>query len=159
MGHKQQNIDEIIAPVQREVAKENGYTLIDIYEYSKNKSLLFRDGVHPHKNGFTMFTEIIDKIMKDGELTSDYLAEIDAKYNDKVTNFTAAITTENGKLVLGVSGDTTLAATAQIKIAVGDDNGYKYFPAAIADGKFAASVDFDRVRLRQPLVQRSGVRI
>ena len=140
-GINNKNIDEIIAPVQREVAKENGYTLIDIYEYSKNKSLLFRDGVHPHKNGFTMFTEIINKIMKDGELTSDYLAEIDAKYNDKVTNFTAAITTENGKLVLGVSGDTTLAATAQIKIAVGDDNGYKYFPAAIADGKFAASID------------------
>lgn len=142
-GINNKNIDEIIAPVQREVAKENGYTLIDIYEYSKNKSLLFRDGVHPHKNGFTMFAEIIEKILTegDGAITEEYLASIDAKYNDKLTNFHAKIAIDGDKINLVVSGDTTLAATAQIKIAVGDDNGYKYFPAAIADGKFAASID------------------
>lgn len=80
-----ENITDIIAPVQKEVAEEEGFDLIDLNAYTKNKSLLFPDGIHPSTKGYGMFAEIFNKVLTDGAagLTPDFKAYIDNKYNDK----------------------------------------------------------------------------
>ena len=120
-GISNENIRDAIAPVQREVAQEFGYHLVDLYKISQNKSLIFDDGIHPHSLGYGMFAEIIEKMLTegDGAITEEYLASIDAKYNDKLTNFHAEIAIDGDKINLVVSGDTTLE-NAGIKIKIGD---------------------------------------
>jgi len=144
-GISEENINQIIAPVQREIATERGFTLIDLYEYSKNKSLLFGDGVHPNTHGYTMFVDIIEEVLTgDGTLSKEFLDEIDAKYNDngKIENVSAVIAEESGKLYLTVSGDTSLTASGDLKVYVGDGKSIEnYYPADIAEGKFTAKID------------------
>ncbi len=137
------NIRNIIAPVQREIAKERGLTLIDLYEYSQNKSLLFGDGVHPNTTGYAMFVEIIEKVLADENgLTPEFIAAIDEKYNDKVSNFAATLIEDGGKIMLKVTGDTTYTEAGKIRLYVGTgDDTAQYRNATVADGKFEASVD------------------
>lgn len=149
-GISEENINQIIAPVQREIATERGFTLIDLYEYSKNKSLLFGDGVHPNTHGYTMFVDIIEEVLKgDGTLSKEFLDEIDAKYNDngKIENVSAAIAEESGKLYLTVCGDTSLTANGDLKVYVGDGKNIEnYYPAAIAEGKFSVKIDLSTLK-------------
>lgn len=149
-GISEENINQIIAPVQREIASERNFTLIDLYEYSKNKSLLFGDGVHPNTHGYTMFVDIIEEVLKgDGTLSKQFLDEIDAKYNDngKIENVYATIAEESGKLYLTVGGDTTLSANGDLKVYVGDGKEIEnYYPADIVDGKFSAKIDLTTLK-------------
>ena len=80
------NIANIITPVQREIAEERAFPLIDMYEITKNKSALFPDGIHPNTHGYTMFAEVLSKVITDGvdALTADFLEDINARYNDKI---------------------------------------------------------------------------
>ena len=79
------NIANIIVPVQRQIAEERGLPLIDLYEITQNKSSLFPDGIHPNAHGYTMFAEVLSKVITEGvdALTEDFLKDIDARYNDK----------------------------------------------------------------------------
>ncbi|MDE6676181.1 MAG: hypothetical protein K2K12_00520, partial [Clostridia bacterium] len=80
------NIENIIIPVQLEVAEEYGCAVIDIHEYTKGKSKIYADTIHPSTRGYTMFAEILAQVILEGEesLTADFLADIDARYNDPV---------------------------------------------------------------------------
>ncbi|MCM1289237.1 MAG: GDSL-type esterase/lipase family protein [Corallococcus sp.] len=149
-GISEENINTIIAPVQREIASERDFTLIDLYEYSKNKSLLFGDGVHPNTHGYTMFVDIIEEVLKgDGTLSKQFLDAIDAKYNDngKIDNIVANIANESGKLYLTVSGDTTMPVGDGLKVYVGDGKDVEnFYPVSIAAGKFSVKVDLATLR-------------
>ncbi len=138
------NIKNIIAPVQRDIAEEFGYTLIDLYEYSQNKSFLFNDGVHPGTRGYEMFVKIIMKALLEGEdaLTEEFIASINAEYNDKISGISASIVTSDDAINLVVSGDTELSAGDYLKIYVGTgDENANYYDATIADGKFSATIN------------------
>ena len=78
------NIANIIVPVQKEVAEERALPLIDLYVITQNKKALFPDGIHPSSKGYTMIAEVLSAVIKDGvdALTEDFLADIDARYND-----------------------------------------------------------------------------
>lgn len=142
------NIRDIIAPVQREIAQERGFTLIDLYEYCQNKSLLFGDGVHPNSTGYAMIVEIIEKVLKEGTqgLTAEFLADIDARYNDKVSDFTATVEENEDAVTLTVSGNTSLTEGIRVYVGTGDDNA-QYFDATISDGKFSAAIDLAQLTL------------
>lgn len=79
------NIESIIVPVQKQVAEERGYPIIDIHEITKNKSALFPDGIHPNSKGYTMLAEVFTKVIKDGvsSLTSEFLDDVNTRYNDE----------------------------------------------------------------------------
>lgn len=79
-----ENIAKIIVPVQKAVAEERGLPLIDMYAITQNKRALFPDGIHPNAHGYTMFAEVMTKVIQEGVegLTEEFLADIDARYND-----------------------------------------------------------------------------
>lgn len=79
-----ENVANIIVPVQKEIAAERHFPLIDFYTITQNKSSLFPDGVHPSSKGYTMFAEVLQKVILEGtdSLTEDFLSDIDARYND-----------------------------------------------------------------------------
>lgn len=117
------NIRDIIAPVQREVAEEREYTLIDLYEYVQNKSLLFGDGVHPNTIGYAMFVEIIKKAFEEGEdgLTQEFLAYIDEKYNDpayELTGVRGAVAVVGDAINLTVTGNLVMEDTSKLRLVV-----------------------------------------
>lgn len=140
-GINNANIAQYIAPVQREVAQERGYELVDLYEYSQNKSLLFDDGIHPHSRGYRMFAEIVKAAFEDN-LDQSFVQSINEKYNDKIGDYKVALATEGESLKLTVSGTTTLDENAYISVQlrIDDDNVHDY-QATIADGKFSADID------------------
>lgn len=80
------NIANIIAPVQRAIAEENGYTLVDLYEYTQGKSHLFPDGVHPNAKGYEMIVKILKKALLEGEdaLTEEFINAINEEYKPLV---------------------------------------------------------------------------
>ena len=136
------NIRDYIAPAQREVAESyENCTLIDLYEYSQNKSLLFDDGIHPHSRGYRMFAEIVKAAFEDN-LDQSFVQSINEKYNDKIGDYKVALATEGESLKLTVSGTTTLDENAYISVQlrIDDDNVHDY-QATIADGKFSADID------------------
>ena len=143
-----ENIRDIIAPVQRALAEEYGATLIDLYKYSQNKSLLFGDGVHPNTTGYAMFVEIIQKALEEGEagLTDEFIADIDARYNDKVSGYTATLAGSADALTLTVSGTTSLTEGVRVYVGSGEGNEH-YFDAAISDGTFRAEIDLTQLPL------------
>ena len=116
-GISNENIANIIAPVQRDVAEEYGFELIDLYEFSQNKSYLFPDGVHPNTKGYEMFVKIISKAVLEGAdaLTDEFIASIDAEYGPKVPD---ASVTVNSVVIK----DMTLTITGKT-----NDNGLKLY--------------------------------
>ena len=116
-GISNENIANIIAPVQRDVAEEYDFELIDLYEYSQNKSYLFPDGVHPNTKGYEMFVKIISKAVLEGAdaLTDEFIASIDAEYGPKVPD---ASVTVNSVVIK----DMTLTITGKT-----NDNGLKLY--------------------------------
>lgn len=102
------NIQKIIAPVQREIAKERGLELVDLYKITEDKSMLFTDGVHPDTRGYGMFAKIFKEVVINGDeaLTEEFLAEIDEEYNDPcaLSAVHAEIAVENDQINLTVTG-------------------------------------------------------
>lgn len=80
------NIASVIVPVQRQIAEERNLPLIDMYEITQSKSALFPDGIHPNVRGYTMFAEVLAKVITDdvSALTADFLNDINARYNDPI---------------------------------------------------------------------------
>lgn len=48
----------------KELCRDNGFTLIDMYENFDNKPELFQDGVHPNVAGARKFAEIVYNSIK-----------------------------------------------------------------------------------------------
>ncbi len=120
------NIQNIIAPAIRQVAEEKELELVDLCEITKNKSLLFGDGVHPGTEGYAMFAEIFEKVVKGEELTKEFLDGINEKYNDptyEIKDIHGNITVENGEINLTVTGN--------IKI---DEKYHKFFKLDLNTG-------------------------
>ena len=142
------NIANIIAPVQRTIAEENDYTLIDLYEYTQGKAHLFPDGIHPNAEGYEMIVKIIKKALLEGDdaLTDEFIESIRSEYVEKIENVSASIKTEGDKILLTVTGDTTLASGSYLKLAVTPGaTGGASVDATIADGKFTATIDLASV--------------
>ncbi len=141
------NIANIIAPVQRDIAKENGYTLIDLYEYSQGKAHLFPDGVHPNTRGYEMFVKIIKKVILEGEesLTDAFIAEINEEYMPKVPNafveVDSVVINDMTLTITGTSNDEGLHLF--VGQQPGDDSVYNsYTPITFADdGSFEINFD------------------
>ncbi len=143
------NIRDIIAPVQREIAEEGGYTLIDLYEYSQGKSLLFGDGVHPNSTGYAMFVEIISKALEEGAdgLTPEFRAYIDGKYNDpefKLTDVRGALEAVGDAINLTVTGNIEMDDVSDMRLVVETGTAGEEREVAItpdANGAFTATMD------------------
>ncbi len=148
------NIANIIAPVQREIAEERGMELVDLYEITQNKSLLFGDGVHPGTRGYAMFAEVLSKTVVEGvdALTPEFLADIDERYNDieyEINDIAATIAEENGQILLKVSGNIVIEDKDNIRLVVetgkdGDDVG-EVDVTLDTNGDFAVSLRIDNL--------------
>ena len=130
-GISNTNIANIIAPVQRAVAEEYDFTLVDLYEYTQNKSHLFPDGVHPNAKGYEMIVKILKKALLEGEdaLTDEFIAGIEQEYQPLVPN--AYVTIDSlviNDMKLTITGKTN---DSGLKFYVGENEGnsalYNYF--------------------------------
>ena len=146
------NIANIIAPVQRAIAAEYGFELIDLYEYTQNKSHLFPDGVHPNTEGYEMIVKIIKKALLEGAgaLTEEFISEIDKQYQPKISDVHASVEIVGDKINLTVTGSTTIEAGGYLKLGVtpGENGGVKV-DATIEDGRFTATVDLATLRANE----------
>lgn len=148
-GISNDNIRDIIAPVQREIAQEKGYPLIDLYEYTQGKSLLFGDGVHPNSTGYAMFVEIIDKVLEEGAegLTPEFRAYIDEKYNDpeyELTNVHGGLAVSGDAINLTVTGNIVMDDVSNMRLAVETGTDGEEREVAIvpdANGDFTATMN------------------
>lgn len=145
----QKNIEEIIVPVQTDVAAERGYTLVDLQSYTKNKSLLFGDGIHPTSYGYSMFAKIFARVLTYGEegLDDAFLDGLDEEYNDVISDVTARLEVNGDKIQVVVTGNTTLTSSGRIRLQM--ESGAASDPApveaVVLSGKFTA--DFDLTKL------------
>ena len=146
-GINNDNIANIIAPVQRDVAEEYGFELIDLYEFSQNKSYLFPDGVHPNTKGYEMFVKIISKAVLEGAdaLTEEFIASIEAEYGPKVPN--AYVTVESvviKDMTLTITGKTN---DGDLKLYVGqqpgNDSYNNYYTNILRSEDDSFTVSFD----------------
>lgn len=147
------NIANIIAPVQRTIAEERDMELVDLYEITQNKSLLFGDGVHPGTRGYAMFAEIFSKVIVEGAenaLTEEFLADIDERYNDidyEISDIAATIAEENGQIRLSLSGNIVIEDKDNIRLVVetgNDGDDIREVPVTLDDnGDFSVSMRID----------------
>ena len=147
-GISNENIANIIAPVQRDVAEEYGFELIELYEYSQNKSYLFPDGVHPNTKGYEMFVKILSKAVLEGAdaLTEEFIASVEAEYGPKVPD--AYVTVDSvviKDMILTITGKTN---DDGLQLYVGQDpsnNGVynSYTAITIDESGEGFTVDFD----------------
>lgn len=147
------NIANIIAPVQRAIAEERDMELVDLYEITQNKSLLFGDGVHPGTRGYAMFAEIFSKVLIEGAdaaLTDEFLSDINERYNDieyEINDIAATISEENGQIKLSLSGNIVIEDASNIRLVVetgnaGDD--VRSVPVTLdSNGDFSVSMRID----------------
>lgn len=146
------NIANIIAPVQRAIAEEYGFELIDLYEYTQNKAHLFPDGVHPSTEGYEMIVKIIKKALLEGDeaLTEEFINAINAEYQPKISDVKASIEIVGDKINLTVTGSTTISQGEYLKLGVtpGDNGGTKV-DAVIENGRFTATVDLATLRANE----------
>ena len=146
-GISNENIANIIAPVQRDVAEEYGFELIDLYELSQNKSYLFPDGVHPNTRGYEMFVKIISKVINEGAaaLTDEFIAEIEAEYGPKVPD--AYVTVDSvviKDMTLTITGKTNDSGLLlYVGKQPGDDSVYNSYNAITLAEDESFSVVFD----------------
>lgn len=146
-GISNDNIANIIAPVQREVAEEYGFELIDLYEYSQNKSYLFPDGVHPNTRGYEMFVKIISKAVLEGAdaLTDEFIASVEAEYGPKVPNAYVEVESVVIKdMTLTVTGKTN---DPDLQLCVGqkpgESNYNNYYTTIVRSDDDSFTVSFD----------------
>ena len=152
-GISNDNIANIIAPVQRDVAEEYGFDLIDLYEYSQNKSHLFPDGVHPSTKGYEMFVEIISKAILEGDeaLTEEFISGINEKYGPKVPD--ASVTVESvviKDMTLTIKGQTNdNGLQLYVGQQPGDASVYNSYTAisVAEDGSFEVAFDLTTMPL------------
>ena len=146
-GINNENIANIIAPVQRDLAEARGFELIDLYEYSQGKSHLFPDGVHPNTKGYEMFVKIIKKALLEGDeaLTEEFIASINEEYGAKVPD--AYVTVDSvviDNMTLTITGKTN---DEGLKLYVGqeptDNTVYNSYTDLVFGEKEAFSVSFD----------------
>lgn len=144
------NIRDIVAPVQREIAAERDMELVDLYEITQNKSLLFGDGVHPGTRGYAMFVEVLSKVIAEGDeaLTKEFLDAIDAEYNDPVyniENIKAALSVNEGQLILTVTGKIEFEDTSYIRLVAEISDEHERYQAITLnpDGTFSVSMRID----------------
>ncbi len=146
-GINNDNIANIIAPVQRDLAEARGFELIDLYEYSQGKSHLFPDGVHPNTKGYEMFVKIIKKALLEGDeaLTEEFIASINEEYGAKVPD--AYVTVDSvviDNMTLTITGKTN---DTGLKLYVGqeptDDTVYNSYTDLVFGEEEAFSVSFD----------------
>ncbi len=148
-GISNDNIRDIIAPVQREIAAENDYPLIDLYNIVQNKSLLFGDGVHPNTAGYAMFVEIITKVLEEGEagLTQEFLNYIDEKYNDPVYSLSdvrGKVEVAGDAINLTVTGKLVMDDVSRLRLVVetGTEGEQKEVPMTPdASGNFSGTIN------------------
>ena len=144
------NIANIIAPVQRDIAAAGGHTLIDLYEYSQNKAHLFPDGVHPNTKGYQMFVKIIEKVILEGEsaLTDEFIAAINEEYAAKVPNAYADVQSVVVKdMTLTVTGKTN---DAGLLLYIGQGDGKINYTKEITLGEndeFSVSFDLTTIAI------------
>ncbi len=146
-GINNDNIANIIAPVQRDLAEARGFELIDLYEYSQGKSHLFPDGVHPNTKGYEMFVKIIKKALLEGDeaLTEEFIASINEEYGAKVPNAYATVdSVVIDNMTLTITGKTN---DEGLKLYVGqeptDDTVYNSYTDLVFGEEEAFSVSFD----------------
>ena len=60
----QPEVVEVIAEIVRGVANSHGYTLIDINNFTEDKSVWFEDGVHPNNEGAKEIAKYISTFIK-----------------------------------------------------------------------------------------------
>ena len=142
-GINNDNIANIIAPVQRDIAAARSLDLIDLYQYSQNKTHLFPDGVHPNTRGYEMFVKIIKKALLEGDeaLTEEFIASIDEEYGAKVPD--AYVTLESvviDNMTLTVTGKTN---DAGLRLYVGDGKQNDLYANVTLGDEESFSVSFD----------------
>ena len=146
-GINNDNIANIIAPVQRDIAKADEHILIDLYEYSQNKSHLFPDGVHPNTRGYEMFVKIIKKALLEGEdaLNEEFINGINEEYGPKVPN--AYVTVDSvviKDMTLTITGKTNDGGLLlYVGQQPGDDTVYNSYTAITHNEDESFSVSFD----------------
>lgn len=121
------NIRDIIAPVQREIAEERDMDLVDLYKITQNKSLLFGDGVHPGTRGYAMFAEVLKKAVLEGAdaLTTEFLANIDDRYNDpeyEIKDIHAEIAVDDDQVKLTLTGNIVIEDESGLKLSLDTGN-------------------------------------
>lgn len=144
------NIRDIVAPVQREIAAERDMELVDLYEITQNKSLLFDDGVHPGTRGYAMFVEVLSKVIKENAfaLTTEFLDAINEKYDDpeyKIENIQASLTADSDQITLTVTGTIEFEDTSYIRLVaeVSDEHERHQAITLNPDGTFSVSMRID----------------
>ena len=146
-GISNDNIANIIAPVQRDVAEEYGFELIDLYEYSQNKSYLFPDGVHPSTKGYEMFVKIISKAVLEGAdaLTEEFIASIEAAYGPTVPNayveVDSVVIKDMTLTITGKTNDEGLQLLVGQK--PGNDSYNNYYTNIVRSDEDSFTVSFD----------------
>ena len=146
-GISNENIANIIAPVQRAIAEEYDFTLVDLYEYTQNKSHLFPDGVHPNARGYEMIVKILKKALTEGgeALTEEFIASINEEYKPLVEN--AYVTIESlviNDMKLTITGKTN---DPGLEFYVGQEPGnnsvYNYYEAITRGDDDSFTYTFD----------------
>ena len=146
-GISNENIANIIAPVQRDIAEAYGFELIDLYEFSQDKAHLFPDGVHPNTKGYEMFVKIITKAILEGDeaLTEEFIASINAEYGPKVPNaFVEVDSVVIKDMTLTVSGKTNdTGLLLYVGQQPGDDSVYNSYTNITLNDQGEFVVNFD----------------
>ena len=150
-GISNDNIANIIAPVQREIAEEYDFTLVDLYQYTQGKSHLFPDGVHPNARGYEMIVKILKKALLEGEeaLTEEFINAIHEEYKPLVPN--AYVTVESlviQNMTLYISGKTN---DPNLRFYVGENpsesNLYNYYEEVDHDSEEGFTYSFDLTKM------------
>ena len=146
-GISNDNIANIIAPVQRDVAEEYGFALVDLYQYTQGKSHLFPDGVHPNARGYEMIVKILKQVILEGEdaLTAEFIESVHNEYKPLVENAYVTIESlviDDMKLIItGKTNDPGLMFYVGEK--PGDNTVYNYYEAITRGDDDSFSYTFD----------------
>ena len=145
-GISNENIKNIIAPVQRAIAAEYEFELVDLFEICQGKASLFPDGVHPSTRGYGMFVKIFQKVLLEGgaALTDEFIDAIHEEYGYEETKTVSDVKSVISGKTLTVSGKTN---DTSIRLYIGenesDSTKYNFYAdiTVAEDGSF--SIDFD----------------
>ena len=63
---KNANIQSVISPVQKEIAAQYNFDVVDMCSITSNMSSIFPDGIHPNDAGYAFFAKVYAKAITDG---------------------------------------------------------------------------------------------
>lgn len=147
-GISNENIKNIIAPVQRAIAAEYGFTLVDLFEICQGKASLFPDGVHPSTRGYGMFVKIFQTVLLEGELTDEFIASIHAEYGYEEAKYVTDLASVISGTTLTITGKTNDTA---LKFYIGVDPAktdvYNYYENVVVaeDGSFTINYNLTQL--------------